>query len=261
MTRVAFLALSLIAALVTGCFDGGSDSSSSSTENQSAAGVYITNSWFISEANELLQYPVTVLIASTGEARFLLFSSSTGSIMLSPQFAGTVNVAAEKLAASLVFYSDGNIQTFPVSLEGTVVPKDNIMGDYVWGQDFGQFVLNYSPLYDEPSVLSKLEGIWTFNQASSGGAVFTFTLTIDADGTIFGSNTDGCVYNGKMSIIDSRYNVYRMSLDSSLCGELDGVYEGLATFSESDYLGRTLIFGATSKEHSLSGMVQSPSQP
>lgn len=106
--------------------------------------------------------------------------------MLCPRLAGNVNVAADKITASLKYYSDGNVQAFTASLDGTVAPKDGIWGDYVRGQDFGRFVLDYLPLYDEPSAPSKLEGIWTFNQASSGVGIFTFTLTIDADGTIFG---------------------------------------------------------------------------
>jgi hypothetical protein len=44
--------------------------------------------------------------------------------------------------------------------------------------------------------------------------------------------------DGKVSIIDSRFNLYRLSLESSLCGELDGFYEGLAFFSEGGPVGR-----------------------
>jgi len=149
--------------------------------------------------------------------------------MLCPRLAGNVNVAADKITASLKYYSDGNVQAFTASLDGTVAPKDVIWGDYVRGQDFGRFVLDYLPLYDGPSAPSKLEGIWTFNQASSG-SVF---LHLHSPLTQMERYSDG-----KVSIIDSRFNLYRLSLESSLCGELDGFYEGLAFFSEGGPVGR-----------------------
>jgi len=73
-------------------------------------------------------------------------------------------------------------------------------------------------------------------------------------------HTIECVYNGKVSIIESRYNVYRPSLDATLCVELNGAYNGLATLS--DFGGdRSLIFGVSTPEHSLNGMVVAPPLP
>lgn len=261
MRNVAYISFSLIVALMTGCFHDDDDSSPLLAKNQSAAGVYLSDSWFISEATGLsVSIPVYVIIESTGEARFLFFGSS-GPPMQSPQLAGNVNVASEKFTASLKTYSEGNAQMSSAALDGTVATKDYIIGDYTWAQDFGRFVLNYSPLYEEPSTLSKLEGIWSSSQASSGGGIFTFTLSIDSDGTVFGSNTAGCVYNGAFGIIDSRYNVYSLSLETSLCGDLDGDYDGLAASFDTGFLGRKLLFGASNNEHSLSGSLQAPLQP
>lgn len=260
--NIPFIALILTAALMTGCFHDDNDSSPSRAKNQSAAGVYLSvNSSFVSEANiHPVQLPVDVIIASTGEARFLFFSTSSAPL-LSPQLAGSVIVSVNKLTASLESYSDGNVQPSLAELSGKVESQDNILGNYTWGQDFGRYMLSYSSLYEAPSSLDMLEGIWTFSQASSGGEIYTLTLTIDSDGTIFGSDTAGCVYNGAVTIIDSRFNVYRMSLEVSLCGNLNDVYEGLASFSETVFLGRSLMFGITSQEHSLSGIVMSPLQP
>ncbi len=261
--NIVFMALILIAAQTTGCFDGNSDSSSSSAEKtQSAAGIYLSvNSFFVSEAIlPNTQQPVDVIIASTGEARFL-FLSASGTPLISPQLAGNVDVSGNKLTATLLSYSDGNLQPSIAELTGEVITQDNILGNFTWGLEFGRYVLNYSPLYEETSSLDKLEGIWTFNQASSGGAIYTLTLTINADGSIFGSDTAGCIYNGSVTIIDSRYNVYRMSLAVSSCNEFDDIYNGLASFSETAFLGRSLMFGVTSLDHSLSGIVMSPTQP
>jgi hypothetical protein len=166
-------------------------------------------------------------------------------------------VAADKFTASTKAYIDGNIQESPVTLDGTVETKSGIWGTYVWDQDFGRFNLIYFSTYENRSLLSKLEGIWAFNQASSGGMIYTITFTIDPDGTLFGSNTIGCTFNGKFKIIDPRYNVYRLLLETSLCGDMDGAYKGLASLSET-LPDRRLIFGVTNQDHSLSGIVYSP---
>jgi hypothetical protein len=253
MRTIAFMSFLFVATLMTGCFHDNDDSSSPPVEDivivedQSAAGIYLSiASMFVSEAIEYpAQNPVNVIIANTGEARFLFFGS-TGTPLMYTQLVGKVNVAADKLTASLKEYSDGNAQTSTVDLDGTIVTKDGAWGSYTWDQDFGRFVLNYVSTYEEPSELNKLQGIWTFSQASSSGLTFTLTLTIDPDGTVFGSNTEGCVYNGKFKIIDAQFNVYRLLLETSLCGDLDGAYKGLASLFEFESLPpRKLMFGLT----------------
>lgn len=267
MRIIAFMSFLFVATLMTGCFHDNDDSSSPPVEDivivedQSAAGIYLSiASMFVSEATEYpAQNPVNVIIVNTSEARFLFFGS-TGTPLMYTQLVGKVNVAADKLTASLKDYSGGNAQASPVVLDGTIATMDGAWGSYTWDQDFGRFVLNYVSTYEEPSELNKLQGIWTFSQASSSGLIFTLTLTIDRDGTFFGSNTDGCVYNGKFNIIDTQFNVYRLLLDTSLCGELDGAYKGLASLLV-DQIQRSLMFGVTNQVHSLSGMVFSSLQP
>ena len=267
MKSFTFISLLFIATLMTSCFHDNDDSSSAPdkdifiVEDQSAAGIYLSPpSMFISEAVENpAQNQVNVLIANTGEARFLFFGSS-GTPQMYTQLVGDVSVAADEFTASLKAYSDGDVQAQPVTLDGTVETNSGIWGTYTWDQDFGRFNLTYVPSYERRSVLSKLEGIWVFNQASSSGQVYTITLTIDPDGTVFGSNTPGCVYNGSFQVIDSSFNVYRLSLETSLCGNLDGTYDGLASLFVNQ-LERSLMFGVTNHDHSLSGIVFSPLQP
>ena len=267
MKTIVFMSFLFIATLMTGCFHDNDDSSSTPVEDiviveeQSAAGIYLSPpSMFTSEAVvHPVQNPVNVIIASTGEARFLFFGS-TGTPLMYTQLVGNANVAVDKLTASLRAYSDGNVQAPPVTLDGTVETKDGIWGEYTWDQDFGRFNLIYVSSYEKRSALNKLEGIWVFNQASSSGLVYTITLTIDPDGTVFGSDTLGCVYNGSFQIIDSSFNVYRLLIETSLCGDLDGSYEGLASLLEN-LLERSLMFGMTNQDHSLSGIVFSPLQP
>ena len=252
MRKVLLILLTLFIVLITSCFDDDNDSSSTVVDDESAEGIYsFLNSVFLSfkdSSNSPRQLPVDVVIANTGEARFLFIQQNI-------QFVGNVNVKGGKLTASLKPFSGGDALDSIVELNGVVVTKDNIQGDYTWGEDFGRFVLNYSPLYEQSSSLSKLEGMWTFNEASSGGTIFTITITVDPDGTLFGSNTEGCIYNGKFGIIDSRYNVYSMSIELSLCGDLNGEYEGLAFLS-----GDLLAYNVSNDNKSIRGGVQALQQ-
>jgi hypothetical protein len=265
MRFISLLSLLLAVTLMAGCFHENDDSSSEeipqAVEDQSAAGIYRSIlSDFVSEAyDHSVRNPVDAIITNTGEARFFIFGS-TGTPLMDTQLVGNVNVTADNLTATLKEYSDGNAQTSTVDLDGTIVTKDGAWGSYTWGLDFGRFVLNYFSTYENTSALSKLEGIWTFSQASSSGLTFTLALTVDPDGTVFGSTTEGCVFNGRFKIIDSHYNVYRLLLDTSLCGDLDGAYRGLATFSVTQP-HRYIMFGVTNQDHSLCGMVFSPLQP
>lgn len=258
MKTVAIIGLISIVNLLAGCFDN-----DYGIPDSPAAGVYLTESVFVSDAyDSQWQLPVVVIIASTGEARFMFFSSwsSIRGAMHSPQLTGNVIVEGETFSSSLNAYVHGDLQTDIVGLMGTVMNRDGIFGTYTWGHDFGRIYLTYSTSYERPSAINMLEGIWNYSAASSGGAIFTFTIAIDSDGMISGSNAAGCVYNGKVSIIDSFYNIYRLTLDASLCGELDGTYAGLATLG--DKLGsRSLTFGVSTPEHSLNGMLMAPPLP
>lgn len=58
------------------------------------------------------------------------------------------------------------------------------------------------------------------------------SLSIDIDGYISGSSSDGCVYDGYIKIEDKNVNIYYISLDVSNCIN-DGKVEGVATYLKS----------------------------
>lgn len=56
-------------------------------------------------------------------------------------------------------------------------------------------------------------------------------MTVDTSGAVFEqSTTTGCVLNGQISIIDSNWNLYAITLDGANC---QGIFESLngATFT------------------------------
>jgi hypothetical protein len=95
----------------------------------------------------------------------------------------------------------------------------------------GTFNLAYDPLYDRDSSLTTIAGSFS----GPNGTV----VTVDAAGSIFSQDaTSGCVVNGKASIINANYNVYRVRYTYDSCsGDLAALngttFSGLATLNDS----------------------------
>jgi hypothetical protein len=151
----------------------------------------------------------------------------------SSQYAGLVSVDGDNLAGTLTEYLGAGGRFFgfdgvqSITLAGTVAERDGVSGDYS-GDDDGFFSLDYNANYERASSLDQTSGVWTFDMSSSGGAIYNVTLDIDADGQLFGMDTNGCVFSGALSIIDSRYNAYNVVVSMASCAPVDGEYTGLA---------------------------------
>ena len=158
-----------------------------------------------------------------------------GHFLLADQhYAGIVAVDGIALSGSLVEYR-GRQGVFigfdgrsTISLDGEVDQRAGASGTYAGENAAGRFGLTYNSVYEEGSSLDQLLGLTSYNESSSSGAVYTMTLQLDDNGELFGSDTSGCIFNGRLSIIDDRYSVYRAAVTVSACGEVDGDYNGLA---------------------------------
>lgn len=135
----------------------------------------------------------------------------------------------------------GIIHSIWYSTDGTVIPKDTIDVTYETQltvpstTDPLHLVMHYSSLSERPSSLSIINGIWSRTQGD-----YTVTITINNDGSIFGSDTYGCTYAGTISIPDARLNIYTIYLDKSGCSSYlqDGRGQGILmdTISMNDTL-------------------------
>ncbi len=196
-----------------------------SVTNQSPAGIYagIFRSTITMPAPDRM---VTGVISEESVVHLMVQGASS-------QYAGLVSVDGEKLGGTLTEYLGAQARFFgfdgvrSITLAGTVAERDSVFGDYS-GEDDGFFSLDYSAKYERASSFDQTSGVWTFNMSSSGGAIYNVTLDIDADGQLFGTDTNGCVFSGALSIIDGRYNVYEVLVDISSCTPFDGAYTGLA---------------------------------
>ncbi len=106
-----------------------------------------------------------------------------------------------------------------------------------------------APVYNKTSGLDIIAGTWT-----GPFALFTVaTLMVNADGTFNGSeDSQGCLFNGTITVPDPTFNVYEVSLDSTAsCTSLPiGNYTGLA-WIEGD-TNNTLYFSVSNDTNNRS---------
>lgn len=163
-------------------------------------------------------------------------------LVANEHYAGFVAVSGMSLSGTFTEYSGrqgafvGFDGTSTISLDGEVTERDGMSGTYTGDVDEGRFALTYNAAYEEGSSLDRLSGIWSYSEASSGGAVYTITLEFDDGGQLFGTDTAGCVFSGQMTIIDARYAAYRATVNVSTCAEADGDYTGLVFYPNAGFL-------------------------
>lgn len=188
------------------------------------------------------------LISESGEGIFLTFDGSLSF--------GQVNTSSNTLTGRFtsfapfgqIFVSNGESQ-ISGSLTGSVNPRSSLIIDSFYQgtqQSTSSFV--YDPIYARSSSLSKISGAYFYQEPG-----LTESLTINTAGDFTGSNSDGCVYSGSVSVIDSRYNAYDMSFEVSNCANGNGTYDGLATLSDYVVEDDLLIFAASNSTFALSG--------
>ena len=163
-------------------------------------------------------------------------------VLLSSQlhYAGRVSVNGTALGGALTEYR-GAFRNFTgvngvssVDLNGEALTADELSASYTGATGSGQVELDYSTIYEAGSSLDSTAGIWSFGEAFLGGGAYAVTVDIDATGPLFGSDSDGCVFSGRIRIIDDRYNAYGASVSIDNCGNFDGDYDGLAFLSDQN---------------------------
>lgn len=180
----------LLSTLLAGCGGGGGSSTPAATAD--ATGVWegtLTQ-------NGVGTYSVTGLITG-GQMRFI---SVDGNAL----YEGTVSVSGSTLTATTTNYViDGGI--FSTStLTGTVVTASTISGTFTSSDGgSGSFSLSYDPITTRGSSLATLTANWFVTDGA-----YSMSIPIDATGAINGTDSDGCVYTGQVSIIDPAANSY-----------------------------------------------------
>jgi len=229
---ISFVAAMCIALLLS-CGGAGNDGRIAAPlvlAEESPAGIYFGTFTSTSGAQPVA-YQTVGLISENHDVQFLV------SFDAQRHYAGYVLVLGSEISGLLFEYRgvfnrffgiDGVSET---TFDGSVAEADNIFADYSAQSDEGRINLDYSTGYEDGSSLARTTGIWMYSEASSGGAVYTITLDIDANGQIFGADSTGCIFSGQIGIIDPNYNMYRAHVMIENCGVLNGDYNGLAIVS------------------------------
>ena len=94
--------------------------------------------------------------------------------------------------------------------------------------------LDRSARSDESVTMAGLAGTYSRTTTFFLGPSSTYTMTLDPDGRLTGSHTNGCVYNGTATLPDASRNLIRLNVELSNCprsitgsGSWNGTYTGV----------------------------------
>ena len=122
---------------------------------------------------------------------------------------------------------------------GTFMAQDSFTGTYVRNDgEAGSMNFVYDVQSATPADLTTLVGTWATPDAF-GDSVVSFTFV--NGGGFSGLDANGCRYiNAEATVIDPRYNLYRLSFSRSCVGDVNAVvYTGLMTVVTRSGAGRT----------------------
>lgn len=194
--------------------------------------------------------PVLGLVAETGELFFNAGGAINGGVYYVGQFTvdgNTINADIDAIAMQSSHYPDSATWGMG-TLGGQIIERTSIDGGVTVntypappaeGHTYSNSLsLTFSSQYNRASSLATIAG----NYGPS-----SLALTISADGVLFAQDAvTGCVINGAITTIDTRFNMYAVTLSTMNCaaelGVPDGAQlKGLATLNNSQVPEYVLI--------------------
>lgn len=147
------------------------------------------------------------------------------------QFVGTLAITGNTFEGTGVAYSggsgwkNGRLLT-DLTISGTIVERGSISGRWNTASgDNGCFEYAYDrDAYEQPASLAKLAGTWE----EKDGWGFTWSLTVDPDGSFVWHNPYFCDTIGRLALIDDRYSLYEVQDAFDVCATGGSAYTGLA---------------------------------
>ena len=240
MFRRTGVGLALIAAVaLASC--GGSDSSTSSSSGTTVQNASVGGIWTGTESDSGLQ--ITGVVDEQGEFHFI---RSDG-----VQYVGTAATSSNTVTANFDGYTpltttwpDGSVHG-KGTLSGTVKQRSSISVSDQFTTDkglmsSGTIALTFDSVYTQGSSLASFSGNW--KDASSGDVI-----SVTSGGVVSWQDPNtGCIGNGTVSIVNSSYNLYRVTFSYANCqgpaAVMNGAqFSGLGTL----YTSTQFILGAT----------------
>lgn len=224
--------VTLFSAGLAGCSGGGGDGEDEDNappDDVSAAGIWTGT---LTPDGTTTSKNINGVAAENGKFAFLVVSDAGGVAMFGTgdTDAFSVTGTGNAFAAAAATLPDGTL-TSVLSLTGTVTERSQIVGRYSYGGESGRMLLNYqSSLYDKPSSLATLAGVYTFATVGTLSA----TITIDNGGVLMLNRSDGCISNGAFRLIDPTANAYEGTWTTSTCGAANGEWTVLGYLVNAD---------------------------
>jgi hypothetical protein len=224
-TTIPFLVLVSLSA----CGGGGSsgDPPPPPPTNQSAGGIWTTQYTVTSGPNTGDTIKGVAIVSENGNFYYASRNQNNGctdigfgqASVTGTAISGNVDFSIATFAASpgvntACTYPDGSTSGTG-TISGTIAQRSSMTltanGTTSMGMALssGTDTWTFSSAYDTPSSLATIAGNYTDGSN---------TLSIDGNGVIFEQDpTTGCVINGQVSLIDTQYNAYSLSITFSMC--------------------------------------------
>ena len=182
----------------------------------------------------------------TCSGEMVAFSSSSSDC--AAVYKGSYSVNGNNFSGEVAAYAIGGDKGGSVTLSGTVAEQSKMGGNFSSANGTtGTFDFTYGKGTDSPSSLELVEGSWSYSNSNG----YVINLVIDNTGEISGSDSDGCVFAGIVSLMDPDKNIYSIDFDASQCVARNGFYDGLAALAtDTDTKLEELIVVAASDDHS-----------
>jgi hypothetical protein len=226
---------------------GGGGSSSDSTPDGNPAGI-----WTGSFTENGDTYDVSGLLYN-GE--IMAFSTEGGVL-----YKGSYTVNGNSITAQMNCYQIGGGFFATSRLSGTFSEENQFDGTFTTtyignGTTNGSLSLIFDEAYNRPSSFGAIAGNWTIEDG-----LYTANAQISDQGQFTATDTDGCVYNGVISILDPEHNVYGLDVDVTVCA-IAGQFDGYAILHDTNIENDTLIIGAESEDYIIFGEALRETEP
>jgi hypothetical protein len=193
-------------------------------------------------------FDAVALIDAEGNAQWLL---TRGALFGNDGFVVTANVCCEaQFAADATGKNLGETNTRDASVT-VEVASDVLGGTLQFRREQYRFSLNPSADYNRGISLAQLAGVYTRRDATIFGEEVTLTVTIESNGQLTGSYSNGCVFNGNAAIPDTSHNMVQLQIDLANCGshgsekQWNGAYAGLGVLLSGDAIFYHSVIGPT----------------
>jgi hypothetical protein len=175
--------------------------------------IYTTDPVVTDPEEPVVGDPINLPLVIPGQFRLVSSSAiqAKGSIIVMEGIAETeddilTSITLTAFAPQDAIFSNGST-TAACSITAIFKEAESINGTYECSgansTETGSFNADYqATLYEQPSSLNRVSGIWSGLDFSTTNNEVELTLSVRDDGSIIeGSNTDGCFYTGQIDII------------------------------------------------------------